>query len=196
MSTVAKNGRCGICRHPERTRLELLLAGGASLRSLSEKFSVNRENLRRHYALHVDAERKVALTFGPVQRAHLESHLAEEAESVIDHYRAVRAGLYALYDAAVTAGDRTGGALVAGRLLTCLDSMAKITGQMLSSPLVVNNTQNVFLNDPGFAAFQSQLVRVLRGFPEARAAVIKEFEKLESAPTEAAPGVTYDNQAA
>jgi len=94
--------------------------------------------------------------------------------------RAVRAGLYALYDAAVTAGDRTGGALVAGRLLTCLDSMAKITGQMLSSPLVVNNTQNVFMHDPGFAQFQSQLVRALRGHPEARAAVIKDLRGLKS----------------
>lgn len=162
------------------------------MRSLSEKFSVNRENLRRHYALHVDPERKVALTFGPVQRAHLESHLAEEAESVIDHYRAVRAGLYALYDAAVTAGDRTGGALVAGRLLTCLDSMAKITGQMLQSPLVVNNnTQNVFVNDPGFAQFQSQLIAALRPFPDARNAVIACFEKLDAEPR-ASAAVTYE----
>lgn len=190
-----KNGRCKICQHAERQRMEMLCAGGATMRSLSVKFGVNRENLRRHWVNHVDAERKLALTMGPVQRAHLESHLAEEAESVIDHYRAVRAGLYALYDAAVTAGDRTGGALVAGRLLTCLDSMAKITGQMLQSPLVVNNTQNVFMHDPGFAAFQSQLVRALRAHPEARAAVIKEFEKLESAP-EAAHGITYDHQPA
>lgn len=177
--------------------MEMLCAGGATMRSLSVKFGVNRENLRRHWVNHVDAERKVALTFGPVQRAHLQSHLAEEAESVIDHYRAVRAGLYALYDAAVSAGDRTGGALVAGRLLTCLDSMAKITGQLLQSPLVVNNTQNVFINDPGFAAFQSQLIKALRAHPAARDAVIREFEALEAAPiTVPGHGVTYDDKAA
>lgn len=138
-------------------------------------------------------ERKAALTFGPVQRAHLESHLAEESTSVIDHYRAVRSGLYALYDAAVTAGDRTGGALVAGRLLTCLDSMARLTGQLLQSPLVVNNTQNVFINDPGFAAFQSQLIAALRAYPDARNAVIACFEKLDAEPL---PAVTYENEAA
>jgi hypothetical protein len=192
---VKKTGRCRICQHTERQRMELLCAGGATMRSVSAKFGVNRESLRRHYVHHVDPERKVALTFGPVQRAHLESHLAEEASSVIDHYRAVRAGLYALYDAAVTAGDRTGGALVAGRLLTCLDSMAKITGQMLQSPMVVNNTQNVFINDPGFVQFQSQLVKALRAHPAARDAVIREFERLEAVPN-AVPTVTYEDEAA
>ena len=190
-----KNGRCKICLHPERQRIEMLCAGGATMRSLAVKFGANRESLRRHW-VHVDPERKVALTFGPVQRAHLESHLAEEAESVIDHYRAVRAGLYALYDAAVTAGDRTGGALVAGRLLTCLDSMARITGQMLSSPLVVNNTQNVFLNDPGFAVFERQLIAALREFPEARSAVIRCFERLDAEQHGASPKVTYESHAA
>jgi hypothetical protein len=190
MSTK-KTGKCALCQHPERQRMELLCAGGASMRSVSAKFGVNRESLRRHYALHVDPERKIALTFGPVQRAHLESHLAEEATSVIDHYRAVRAGLYALYDAAVTAGDRTGGALVAGRLLTCLDSMARITGQLAQSPLVVNNTQNVFINDPGFAAFQAQLIAALRPFPDARTAVIACFEKLDADERSASPALTY-----
>lgn len=177
-----KNGRCTVCKHPERVRMEMLCAGGASMRSVSDKFGVNRESLRRHYVDHVDPERKVALTFGPVQRAHLESLVAEESSSVIDHYRAVRAGLYSLYDAAVTAGDRTGGALVAGRLLTCLDSMARVTGQIAQSPLVVNNTQNVFINDPGFTAFQSQLIAALRPFPDARNAVIACFEKLDAEP--------------
>jgi hypothetical protein len=179
-----KNGRCHICQHVERQRMEMLCAGGATMRSVSAKFGVNRESLRRHYVDHVEPERKIALTFGPVQRAHLESHLAEESTSVIDHYRAVRSGLYALYDAAVTAGDRTGGALVAGRLLTCLDSMAKLTGQWLQSPMVVNNNtqNNVFINDPGFAAFQSQLIAALRPHPAARAAVIACFAKLDAEP--------------
>jgi hypothetical protein len=194
MSTK-KTGKCALCQHPERQRMELLCAGGATMRSVSAKFGVNRESLRRHYALHVDAERKVALLLGPVQRAHLASHLAEESTSVIDHYRAVRSGLYSLYDAAVTAGDRTGGALVAGRLLTCLDSMARITGQLAQSPLIVNNTQNVFFNDPGFARFQSQLVAALRPFPEARAAILREFEKLD-APTVPTIGVTYEQETA
>jgi hypothetical protein len=192
---LVKNGRCKICQFSERPRLEMLLAGGASMNAVGKKFGFNRENVRRHWN-HVDQERKLALTFGPVQRAHLESHLAEEATSVVDHYKAVRAGLYALYDAAVMAGDRTGGALVAGRLLSCLDAMARLAGEWVQSPLVVNNTQNVFLNDPGFAAFQSQLVRALRPFPDARAAVIKEFDKLEAEPSTAPPVITYETAAA
>jgi hypothetical protein len=191
---AVKNGRCKICRFADRPRLEVLLAGGASLSSVAKKFGFNRENVRRHWG-HVDPERKIALAFGPVQRANLESHLCEESESVIDHYRAVRSGLYALYENAIAAGDTNGASLVAGRLLTCLDAMARLTGQLLQSPLVVNNTQNVFLNDPGFAAFQAELIAALRPFPEARNAVIACFEKLDAEPS-TSPMVTYDHQAA
>jgi hypothetical protein len=69
--------------------------------------------------------------------------------------------------------------------------MAKLTGQWLQSPMIVNNTQNVFINDPGFAAFQAQLIAALRPFPEARNAVIACFEKLDAEPS-ASPAVTYE----
>jgi hypothetical protein len=163
-------------------RCELLLASGASLRSVARKYQVAYDALRRHWRNHVSDERRSALMFGPVQREALASHLAEESSSVIDHYRAVRAGLYALYDAAVTAGDRSGGALLAGRLHENLAAMARLTGQLAQSPLIQHNTVNVFMHDPAFARFQSDLILVLSRFPDARAAVLAEFERLEAAP--------------
>ena len=153
--------------------------------------------MSRHWSSHVDEERRSALSFGPVAREHLATHLAEESTSVIDHYRAVRAGIYALFDAAISAGDRSGGALLAGRLHENLAAMARLTGQLASSPLVQVNQTNVFLGDPAFARFQSQLIAALRPFPDARAAVIREFERLESTSNEASSrGVTYEHQAA
>jgi hypothetical protein len=93
------------------------------------------------------------------------------------------------------ASFRTGGALVAGRLLRCLDPMARITGQLATSPLVqVNNTTTVFTHDPGSARFEAQLIRVLSRFPNARAAVIAEFQKFDRS-TGAGP-VTIDRPAA
>jgi len=128
------------------------------------------------------------------------ARLSEESESVLDHLKSVRAGLYALYDAAVTAGDRTGGALLAGRLHENLGKMAQLTGQLAQSPLVQINQQNVFINDPGFAQFQQQLIGVLRRYPEARNAVVAEFERLEreiTLDTAAVPaGITYGHEAA
>jgi transposase-like protein len=164
-------------------RIELqLVAGGASLNALSRKYGISRHVLSRHWSNHVSGARRAALVLGPVKQITLAAQVSEEAESVIDHYRAVRAGLYRLYDAALEAGDRNGGALVAGRLLTCLDSMARLTGQLATSPLIQNNVQNNFYLLPEFASFQADLIRALSKFPEARAAVLAEFERLEAPP--------------
>lgn len=173
--------------HLERSRIELLMAGGASHRSVGAKFGLSHYALGRHWANHVNAERKASLVMGPVTKAALAARLSEESHSVLDHLKSVRAGLYALYDAAVTAGDRTGGALLAGRLHENLGKMALLTGQLAQSPLVQINQQNVLINDPGFAQFQQQLIAVLRRFPDARNAVVAEFERLEREMTEQVP---------
>jgi hypothetical protein len=175
-------GGCTVCAHTERVRIELLLAGGAGQKAVGRKFGLSKDSVHRHWANHVSDERRAALMFGPVQREALASHLMEESSSVIEHYRAVRAGLYALYDAAVTAGDRNGGALLAGRLHENLGAIARLTGQLAASPLVQVNQTNIFLHDPAFASFQADLIRVLSRFPDARAAVLAEFERLEAAP--------------
>ena len=186
------NGRCKTCSHPERTRLELLIAGGASINAVARKFNLGRYALGRHWANHVSDERKAMLAFGPVDRQRLASRVAEESESILDHYKAVRSGLYDLYSAALEAGDRVTGAMVAGRLHENLAAIAKVTGAIASSPLVQHNTVNYFASDPKFAEFQSLLIAVLRPFPQARAAVIDAFERLESPALPLSRGVIVD----
>jgi transposase-like protein len=185
----APSGKCTLCGHAERVRVELqLAAGGASLNAIARKYGISRHALGRHWARHVSEARRAALVLGPVKQISLAAQVSEEASSVIDHYRAVRAGLYKLYDAALEAGDRNGGALVAGRLLTCLNAMAQLTGQIANSPLMVQHNHNSvhFHLSPEFARFQGDLIRALSRFPQAMEAVIAEFERLEraSVPTE------------
>jgi hypothetical protein len=189
------SGRCKLCGHVERVRIELQLAvGGASMNALARQYGVSRHALARHWAHHVSETRRSALVLGPVKQISLAAQLSEEAESVIDHYRAVRAGLYKLYDAAIDAGDRNGGALVAGRLLTCLDSMARHMAPY--APLIQNNTQVNFYLEPEFASWQADLIRVLQRFPDALEAAITEFEKLEAAATSGRlPALEHQNGA-
>jgi transposase-like protein len=174
-------GGCRVCAHTDRTRIELLLADGAGQSAIARKYGLSKDSVHRHWRDHVSEERRAALMFGPVQRMALETHVSEEAVSLIDHYRAVRAGLYKQFNAADEVNDRNGVALMAGRLLRCLDSMARLTGQLAQSPLVQNNTINNFFLEPAFASFQADLIRVLSRFPEARASVLQEFERLEAA---------------
>jgi hypothetical protein len=169
---------CETCSHGERYRAELLLAGGASIRSVSSKLSIPYHSLRRHWLNHVSPERKRALIMGPVVVTNLAEKIADENMSVLDHLRSVRAGLYALYDAAVSASDRTGGALLAGKLHENLGVVARLTGQLAQSPLV--NIQNNFFISPEFAAVQSALLHVLSAHPSARDAVVREFRQLEA----------------
>jgi hypothetical protein len=42
--------RCSICRHPQRNRIEQLLAEGHSNRSVARLFSVGEASIRRHRA--------------------------------------------------------------------------------------------------------------------------------------------------
>ena len=43
-------GRCSICRHAERDRIEQLLAEGKSNRSVASLFNVGEASIRRHQA--------------------------------------------------------------------------------------------------------------------------------------------------
>jgi hypothetical protein len=185
------SGGCKVCAHIERTRIELLLAGGAGQKAVGRKYGLTKDSVHRHWKNHVSEERRVALIMGPMQRQALAAQVAEESESVLDHHQAVRAGLYRLYDAAVTAGDRTGGAMLGGRLTEVNNAIARLCGQLASSPLIQNNTVNFYLS-PEFASFQADLVRALGPFPEARAAVLAEFERLEAAAPAELPALEHE----
>ena len=196
------SGRCVVCAHPDKVRIELLLAGGAGQKAVGRKFGISKDSVWRHWTRHVDSQHRARLIMGPVQMHALSAQIAEENTSVLENLRIIRAGLFRQFDAALEAGDRTVGALLAGKLHQNLQITAKITGELASSPLIqVNNTQNnntAMLDTPAFAAFQARLIGVLRLFPDARDAVIAEFSKLEALPAAAVPvhGVTYDDHQA
>jgi hypothetical protein len=179
--------RCTVCSHLERARIELLIAGGgASHRALARKYSLSHHAIGRHWANHVTEERKAALILGPVERAALASRVAEESSSVIDHFKTVRSGLYELFQKSLAAADGQTGAMISGRLLECLNSMARLTGQLATSPLVQHNHTTINNNltlqqNAEFAQLKADLVRVLQRHPQALQDVIQEFERMDAA---------------
>jgi hypothetical protein len=160
-------GRCGVCAHAERTRIELLLAGGAGQKSVADRFNLSKDSIHRHWHGHVTEERKAALLLGPVQVQALAAKVAEESESVIDHHKAVRAGLYQFLTAALEAGDRTSGAMLSGRLTEVNNAIARITGELASSPLVQNNSLTVIMQSEQMQGLLDEIVDVLAPWPEA-----------------------------
>jgi len=197
-------GGCLVCAHVERGRIELLLAGGAGQKAVGRKFGLSKDSVHRHWHAHVSEERRLTLIMGPVQVQALRARVAEENSSVIDNLKVIRSGLYQQYTAALEAGDRTSGSLLAGRLHENLRIVARITGELASSPLVtINNSQTnitALMDSPQFAQFQARLIAILARYPDARDEVVREFEQLErervAVPIPAAPALEHDRAAA
>ncbi len=111
----SRTGRCRGCNHPERVRIERLLAAGASIKGAARKFAIDSHALRRHWINHVSAEARAAYIAGAgATKDQLEEVVADESLALIDHYRIVRAGLYKGFGAASEIGDCNALALIAG----------------------------------------------------------------------------------
>src|SRR5258708_6669522 len=173
--------RCQVCRHPERWRIELLRAGGASLDALGEKFSVDRDAIWRHWQNHVTTEMKASYLCGPAQLAELAEKAAAEGDSVLDHLRMIRTVLTGQLAAMTEAGDGRGAAYVAGRLTATLETIARVTGELGSMAQSINITNNVAIlaEHPYIMKMQAVTLRALAGFPDARASVVAAYHEVD-----------------
>jgi hypothetical protein len=173
--------RCQVCRHPERWRVELLRAGGASLDSLAEKFSLERDAIWRHWTNHVSQEMKASYLCGPAQLAELAEKAAAEGDSVLDHLRMIRTVLTGQLAAMTEAGDGRGAAYVAGRLTQVLETIARVTGELGSMAQSINITNNVAVlaEHPYILKMQAVTLRALAAFPDARASVEAAYRELD-----------------
>ena len=186
--------RCQVCRHPERWRLELLRAGGASLDSLAEKFGLDRDAIWRHWNRHVSVEMKAGYLAGPVQLQELAAKAADTGGSVLDHLQAVRTVLMGILANMTEGGDGRGAAYVAGRLTTTLEVIARVSGEL--GDLAKTTTYNignvtavtVLAEHPHFLRVQATLLRALAPFPEARNAAVTALRSLDSENAQAAKG--------
>jgi hypothetical protein len=187
----SRSSRCQCCQNPERWRIELLRAGGASLDSLAAKFGLHRDAIDRHYRNHVSVELKTNYLAGPAQLAELAEKTATEGDSVLDHLRMVRTVLTAQLAAMTEAGDGRGAAYVAGRLTAVLETVARVTGQLgdMARSTTFNFTTNnvaVLTEHPAFRRVQATLLRALAPHPEARAAVVAALRILDEENTQTA----------
>jgi hypothetical protein len=175
------------------------MADGARLRAMARKYSISYDSLWRHWRRHLTTEQKDRLRFGEAPAHKLRGMVAEEGISVLKDLNFARKSIIESL-AAAPAQDGLGRATLAGRLHENARIRGLISGELSKSPLVqINNTQNVFTNDAGFVEFQQQLVSVLRRFPEARQAVLLEFQRLEQSMSELVPqltGNTYEQETA
>lgn len=179
---MKRGPRCTCCSHPERWRIELLHAGGASMSSLAEKFGLSKDAISRHWNRHVSDEMKASYLVGPAQLAELAAKAADEGASVLDHFRAVRTMLMSQLAATTEAGDARGASIVAGPLVAVLEKIGKVTGEIATIAQGTINIQNnvAIVNSPEFAKVQAAILRALSPHPGARLAVVEALRELDA----------------
>ena len=105
LKTLTRSSRCQVCKHPERTRIELMRASGVSLDVIASKFNVGRDAVNRHWHGHVSDQMKASFLAGPLQLEELAQKAAETGTSVLDHLHAIRVVLFSHLTTATEAGD-------------------------------------------------------------------------------------------
>jgi hypothetical protein len=174
-----KHTRCIICTHPKRHDLESELADGARLRPLARRYEISYDALWRHWRRHVPQEHKDRLKFGDAPVHKLKGMVAEAEISVLKDLNFARKSLIEALNVAAAEDANARGTLT-GRLHENARIRGQITGELSRSPLIQQNTINLVMNSPEFVRFQADLIRVLNRFPDAREAVIAEFDRLEA----------------
>jgi hypothetical protein len=183
LKTPTRSLRCQVCKHPERTRIELMRASGVSLDVIASKFNVGRDAVNRHWHGHVSDAMKASFLAGPLQLEELAQKAADTGMSVLDHLHAIRVVLFSHLTTATEAGDAGLASTVAGRLTHTLETIARISGEL--GALATNTTYNITNNNlvltqhPQFLKLQASLLHSLAPFPDARAAVVAALRDLD-----------------
>jgi hypothetical protein len=174
------NGRCTVCNHPERARIDFLAttAGGewgSGRRSLAAKFAVSEHALYRHIRHHISDEYRRAVRVGPFESEEkLRALLADAGASVLDRYNGLYSGHLARWLAAFEAGNDEMMYRHGSLMGALLGKVGVLTREMLP-PGAHTRIENNFFLSPDFAAFQRRAVAVLRRHPEALSDWLAEF---------------------
>lgn len=173
-----RGGRCKICHHPERARIEALRASGSTLDALAAKFSVHRDALWRHYKLHVSDATKANLLGGAGTLAQLKERAVEEGGSCLEYLQIVRSRLMLAFSRAAD----TGLSPISGRLIEVTREIGRLTGEIHElSPGV--NVSVGGLSASKMLELNEGLMRIAREHPGARQDILSLLNSIEDRPS-------------
>jgi hypothetical protein len=175
----AHRARCTVCRHPEKFRIELLLASGASIEALARKFGLSGDAIGRHWRNHVDDQAKVGHLAGVANLEKLAEKAAEQGSSVLDYLAIARNAILTQLGVVQLAGDARTVGYLAIALARISEIEGKITGEIVTAAGTVNVTANVQMvaSHPDFLKMQAAMFKVLQAHPRAREDMVRVFAR-------------------
>lgn len=149
--------RCTVCAHEQRKEIDAALVQGKAFTVIARQYGLHHDAVNRHSKSHLStalvklkAEREVAGVRTALDR--LES-LYERTERLLD--QAETDGVKGLQLQAIR------------ELRSCLETIAKITGELDEKPTVTVN----LAGSPEWAQLQTLILLALQPYPDARLAV-------------------------
>jgi hypothetical protein len=169
-----REGSCKTCLHPERTRIDYLIATAAPLKPLATRFGLKPSSLYNHSKKHISPEYRAAVRLGPFEsEERLRQLCAENGVSIVETLRAVNAGVSARWLVAFEAGADDTFVSLTGQIRKNLELLARLTRELVPQASVVTTTNNLMLFDhPEYVQAIAGIAEALRPFPEARQAVV------------------------
>jgi hypothetical protein len=160
--------------HPERTRIDYLIATAAPLKPLAARFGLKPSSLYNHSKKHISPEYRAAVRLGPFEsEERLRQLCAENGVSIVETLRAVNAGVSSRWLIAFEAGADDTFISLTGQIRKNLELMAKLTRELLPAPSVVTTTNKIVLFEhPEYVQAIAGIAEALRPFPAARQAVV------------------------
>ena len=157
--------QCSVYKHPDRARIDYIVASGAPLRSAAKEYGVTMDSLRRHFIRHIGNRYKqmcAAQHLSSFEEA-LENATAANAET-IDVLNLLIKGHAQRWAVCLEAGSDQAMSLHASKILSAIELRSKITLEL--QPEARNLTVNNYLVRDAAA-----LVNVLRDHPAAVAQI-------------------------
>lgn len=184
---MAKRGpECSVCRHRERAAIDLALARNVPFSVLARRYKLGSDSLRRHAKNHMPPQLRAQLLAGPEMPMDIDRLRETESQSLLSNIVALRHRLFAMMDAAEEVMDTAAAQRVAGQLHRNFELTGKLLGDLNTGTTINNNV----LVSPVYIEMRTELVKALRGFPDARQAVALVLQGLE---TRFADGMVIDH---
>ena len=184
---------CSICTHPGRLEIDRLLLRGDSIAGIARNFAVSEDSLARHRDKHLGedvsdvieamrAAREEALA--QIQKEELETvkeevvaearettaARLEAAASYLDQLILLRQKAADILETAAEAGDLKTALVGIREARNCIETLAKIEGQLKDGPQINLQQVNIYQSHE-WGAVGLLLAKILEGYPDLRAEV-------------------------
>ena len=174
-----RTGSCRVCNHPDRGRVDFLLASGATVLAVARQFKIAQDRLYRHARTHITQDYRRSVLAGPLQEENLRKLAAEMGTSVLENLRVIYSGLANRWLVNFQCGADLALVSLTREMHANLERQGRISGELLPH---VQSVTNHFWMTPEFSQLQLILMKALMRFPEAKASVIAALEAQISEP--------------